>query len=90
METFRSLLFPFDWQSLYVPILPAALTGCLEAPGGYMIGMAVTAADMEAGTIAIARCVMYMLRCARMHTHLLFHSTGSATRYIYMATIDVL
>jgi DENN (AEX-3) domain len=57
METFRSLLFPFDWQSLYVPILPAALTGCLEAPGGYMIGMAVTAADMEAGTIAIARYV---------------------------------
>jgi DENN (AEX-3) domain len=82
METFRSLLFPFDWQSLYVPILPAALTGCLEAPGGYMIGMAVTAADMEAGTIAIARYItITMATCLqplRMHAYSLFQFTVSA------------
>jgi DENN (AEX-3) domain len=55
MEGFRSLLFPLEWQSLYVPILPAALSGCLEAPGGFMIGIAVTPADMDAGTVAIAK-----------------------------------
>ncbi|CAN0181854.1 unnamed protein product, partial [Phaeothamnion confervicola] len=42
MEAMRSLIFPLDWQSVYVPRLPYALSGCLECPGGFMIGMHLT------------------------------------------------
>jgi DENN (AEX-3) domain len=42
MEALRSLIFPLEWQSVYVPRLPQALSGCLECPGGFMIGMHLT------------------------------------------------
>eukprot|EP01035_Chromulina_nebulosa_P019425 gene19425-25303_t len=38
METFRSLLFPLVWSSCFVSPLPDALSGMLEAPGGFMVG----------------------------------------------------
>ncbi|KAG5186619.1 DENN domain-containing protein, partial [Tribonema minus] len=44
MEALRSLIFPLEWQSVYVPRLPRALSGCLECPGGFMIGMHLTQA----------------------------------------------
>ncbi|CAN0117344.1 unnamed protein product, partial [Phaeothamnion confervicola] len=46
MEAFRSLIFPMTWQSLYVPRLPRALYGCLDAPGGYMLGLHLSEEDM--------------------------------------------
>jgi DENN (AEX-3) domain len=39
METLRSLLFPLKWSSCFVSRLPDALSGLLEAPGGFMIGL---------------------------------------------------
>lgn len=39
METFRSLLFPLMWTSCFVTRLADSLSGLLEAPGGYMIGV---------------------------------------------------
>jgi len=39
METFRSLLFPLTWSSCFITRLPDSLSGVLQAPGGFMIGM---------------------------------------------------
>ena len=39
METLRSLLFPLKWSSCFVSRLPDVLSGLLEAPGGFMIGL---------------------------------------------------
>ncbi|CAM9114779.1 unnamed protein product [Choristocarpus tenellus] len=58
MEALRSLLFPMEWQSVYVPQLPYALAGCLECPGGFMIGMRLTKVELmdeAGGTAAIIR-----------------------------------
>jgi hypothetical protein len=41
METFRSLLFPLAWSSCFVTRLPDNLSGLLQAPGGFMIGVHV-------------------------------------------------
>tara|TARA_B110000305_G_C19314528_1_gene575695 strand:- start:773 stop:1051 length:279 start_codon:yes stop_codon:yes gene_type:complete len=41
-ETFRSLLFPLEWQCCYVPRLPDALSACLDYPGGFILGMQVS------------------------------------------------
>lgn len=39
METLRLLLFPLMWASCFVSRLPSSLTGLLQAPGGFMIGL---------------------------------------------------
>ena len=39
METFRALLFPLRWSSCFVTRLPDLLSGLLQAPGGFMIGI---------------------------------------------------
>ena len=39
METFRSLLFPLTWSSAFVSRLPESLSGLLQAPGGFMLGL---------------------------------------------------
>jgi hypothetical protein len=41
METLRMLLFPLEWSSCFVSRLPAMLTGLLQAPGGFMVGVHV-------------------------------------------------
>ncbi|CAM9694268.1 unnamed protein product [Ectocarpus sp. 13 AM-2016] len=57
MEALRSLLFPMEWQSVYVPQLPYALAGYLECPGGFMIGMRLTKGELERGTEGTATVV---------------------------------
>lgn len=39
METFRALLFPLTWSTCFVTRLPDLLSGLLQAPGGFMIGL---------------------------------------------------
>jgi hypothetical protein len=39
METLRALLFPLTWPSTFVSRLPNSLTGLLQAPGGFMLGL---------------------------------------------------
>eukprot|EP00808_Paulinella_micropora_P009343 g18473.t1 len=38
-ETVVSLLFPFEWQHVYIPLLPQRLKDFLHAPLPYLIGM---------------------------------------------------
>lgn len=38
-ETLSALLFPFSWQHVYIPILPANLLDILQAPVPYLIGI---------------------------------------------------
>ncbi|KAK3098446.1 hypothetical protein FSP39_019539 [Pinctada imbricata] len=38
-ECMNSLIFPFQWQHVYVPILPASLTHFLDAPVPFIMGL---------------------------------------------------
>lgn len=38
-EGITTLLFPFQWQHVYVPILPASLLHFLDAPVPYVMGL---------------------------------------------------
>lgn len=40
-EALVSLLFPLTWQGVYVPVLPADMTGVLEAPVPFLVGLLV-------------------------------------------------
>ena len=57
-EIFRALLFPLDWQCCYIPRLPEALIGALEAPGGFLIGLLTSSYSSEE---AVARTHMGMI-----------------------------
>jgi hypothetical protein len=39
VECLTSLLAPFDWQHLLVPVLPESLLELVEAPTPYLIGI---------------------------------------------------
>lgn len=53
-EIFRALLFPLEWQCCYVPRLPEALLGALEAPGGYLIGLLTSKDGTDSGVAKMA------------------------------------
>lgn len=38
-EGVNALIFPFTWQHVYVPILPASLVHFLDAPVPYLMGL---------------------------------------------------
>ena len=38
-ESMNCLMFPFNWQHIYVPILPASLQHFLDAPVPYIMGL---------------------------------------------------
>lgn len=38
-ESITCLLFPFTWQHVYVPILPASLQHFLDAPVPFVMGL---------------------------------------------------
>lgn len=38
-ESITALMFPFQWQHVYVPILPASLLHFLDAPVPYLMGL---------------------------------------------------
>lgn len=50
METFRALLFPLTWSSCFVTRLPDLLSGLLQAPGGFMIGLHMTTSQVVGAT----------------------------------------
>ena len=39
MEALRALLFPFKWESCYVPRMTESMLGCVEFPGGFLLGV---------------------------------------------------
>ena len=38
IEGVLALLYPFEWKSVYVPLVPSFLSELLEAPGLYIYG----------------------------------------------------
>ena len=38
-ESLSMLIFPFSWQHVYVPILPASMQHFLDAPVPYIMGL---------------------------------------------------
>lgn len=50
-ECITALLFPFSWQHVYVPILPASLHHFLDAPVPFIMGLHV---QSEGGVLKIA------------------------------------
>ncbi len=40
-ETITSLMFPFAWHHIYIPILPSDLLDYLEAPTPFLIGVCI-------------------------------------------------
>jgi len=38
-ESLRSLMFPYDWQHIYIPLCPSSLLQLIEAPVPYLIGI---------------------------------------------------
>jgi len=46
-ESIVTLLFPFTWQHVYVPILPASLQHFLDAPVPYIMGLHHAEEDTE-------------------------------------------
>jgi hypothetical protein len=46
METLRCLLFPLDWSSCFVSRLPKTLSGLLQAPGGFMVGLHIESSEL--------------------------------------------
>lgn len=45
-ESISALVFPFTWQHVYVPILPASLQHFLDAPVPYIMGLHHSEEDM--------------------------------------------
>ncbi|KAI7820549.1 AEX-3 domain-containing protein [Gamsiella multidivaricata] len=46
-ESILYLFFPLYWQGVYIPILPAALMTCLQAPVPYIIGVERSCCDPD-------------------------------------------
>jgi DENN domain-containing protein 5 len=38
-EALMSAIFPFEWQGLYIPVLPYSITDILEAPVPFLVGL---------------------------------------------------
>ena len=38
-EVLKALIYPFNWEIIYIPVLPEALVGVLEAPMSYFVGL---------------------------------------------------
>eukprot|EP01125_Pyxidicula_operculata_P001589 TRINITY_DN11437_c0_g1_i1.p1 TRINITY_DN11437_c0_g1~~TRINITY_DN11437_c0_g1_i1.p1 ORF type:complete len:908 (-),score=115.64 TRINITY_DN11437_c0_g1_i1:17-2740(-) len=59
MNAITSLLYPFTWQHIFIPILPRALLEFVEAPMPYLIGIldsvrpALEDREIEEGTILL-------------------------------------
>lgn len=58
-ECITALLFPFSWQHVYVPILPASLHHFLDAPVPFIMGLH---AHSEGGVLKIASEVRLLQR----------------------------
>ena len=35
----KYLIYPFNWQGVFIPVLPARLMACLQAPVPYIMGI---------------------------------------------------
>ncbi|XP_056642345.1 DENN domain-containing protein 5B [Diorhabda sublineata] len=51
-ESVMSLLFPFNWPHVYVPIMPASLHHFLDAPVPYLMGLYATSENIKVASEA--------------------------------------
>ncbi|CAE7263509.1 DENND4C [Symbiodinium sp. CCMP2592] len=47
LEVLRALIFPFEWEHTYIPILPASLRWTLESPAPFLMGVPGGLSPME-------------------------------------------
>lgn len=71
-EGITTLLFPFQWQHVYVPILPASLLHFLDAPVPYLMGL-----QSKEGTDRSKLELPQEVTCTNLHIHTLFLTTAT-------------
>ena len=59
-ESMAAILFPFIWQHVYVPILPAALSHFLDAPVPFLMGIFCASAE-DKDNLALPSEVHYVI-----------------------------
>jgi len=74
-ECITALLFPFSWQHVYVPILPASLHHFLDAPVPFIMGLH---AHNEGGVLKIASEVRF--RSFILYYFILYEKSNSSKR----------
>eukprot|EP00931_Biecheleriopsis_adriatica_P096057 TRINITY_DN6969_c0_g1_i4.p1 TRINITY_DN6969_c0_g1~~TRINITY_DN6969_c0_g1_i4.p1 ORF type:complete len:1741 (-),score=336.34 TRINITY_DN6969_c0_g1_i4:106-5328(-) len=54
IEVLRALLFPFDWEHTYIPVLPMRMRWALENPAPFLMGVpgVLTAAEVPEDVVA--------------------------------------
>lgn len=72
-EGITTLLFPFQWQHVYVPILPASLLHFLDAPVPYLMGL-----QSKEGTDRSKLELPQEVKLKMMMQHLLFVELGQS------------
>ncbi len=71
-EGITTLLFPFQWQHVYVPILPASLLHFLDAPVPYLMGL-----QSKEGTDRSKLELPQEVTCTNLHIHTLYLTTAT-------------
>jgi hypothetical protein len=75
-ESVTALLFPFSWQHVYVPILPASLQHFLDAPVPFVMGLhSCSESQLKIASEVSSRIYLIVLSVAR--TWDAFHVFGS-------------
>ena len=57
----RSLLYPFQWQHVYIPVLPTPLVGVLNAPMPFLIGCQTSVLTLCADDLYVASTLLLLL-----------------------------
>ena len=52
-ESLKNLLYPFEWDHVYVPIVPATHLHLIEAPVTYLMGLPVNLSLDEQADICV-------------------------------------
>jgi len=95
-ETLSALLFPFHWQHVYIPILPARLLDILQAPVPFLMGIDedvlamaeekglipddVVQVDLDGGTIACDEQQASLMNLPQKQYHKLFKAIAPYCR----------
>ena len=86
-----SLLFPFSWPHVFVPILPTSQRGFLDAPVPYIMGLRVDPNSIEAKYLNLPNVVSKAFDCggrgtSPSHTHPL-HIYQHVCSVIYLTSL---
>lgn len=86
-ESITALMFPFQWQHVYVPILPASLLHFLDAPVPYLMGLHSNGQDdrtkLELPQEVLVSAILTLTPCG------LFECLMSCKKQITMMTVII-